>query len=170
MGTVKNLEHQEAIKKMQDLAEQIKVCMFCTKVDEMPFATRPMSTLEVDDEGVFWFFSADKSHKNWEIHQDRQVQLIYAKPNSSEFMSVYGKAQIVHDNTKIDELWNPMAKAWFKEGKMDPNLTLIMVKPEHAHYWDTLFGKMITLFSIAYSAISGKKADNGVEGELQLDD
>ncbi|MBA3682910.1 MAG: pyridoxamine 5'-phosphate oxidase family protein [Bacteroidetes bacterium] len=168
MGDIKDLSHKDAIKKMKELAEDIRICMFCTKTEKIPFDTRPMGTQQVDEEGNFWFFSASDSDKNSEIKQDEDVQLLYSKPSDSHFLSIAGKATISKDKKKIDELWNKLAEAWFKDGKDDPRLTVICVRPSEAHYWDTKNGKMISLLKIAISAISGKQMDGGIEGELKI--
>lgn len=34
MGHIDNLEHGEAVKKIQELAMDIRVCMFCTQLDK----------------------------------------------------------------------------------------------------------------------------------------
>jgi general stress protein 26 len=166
MGDTKNLATTDAIKKMKELAEKINICMFCTNVDSQPFETRPMGTQKVDDLGNFWFFSAADSHKNEEIKDKQHVHLIYADPGSSEYMNVCGQATVSRDRQKIEELWNDFAKAWFKGGKDDPNLTVVKVTPTKAYYWDTKYGKAATMLAIAASAISGKTMDAGVEGEL----
>ena len=127
-----------------------------------------MATSEVDDKGNFWFLSRRDSLKNEEVEENPDVQLIYANPGSAEFMTVYGHANIVNDRAKIQELWTPIAKAWFKDGADDPQLTAIRVRPEHAHYWDTKNGKAITLLKIATSVVSGKEMDGGVEGTLDI--
>jgi len=168
MGTVKDLDRGEAIKQMKKMAEDIGICMFCTDSGKLPFETRPMGTQEVDDEGNFWFLSAAESDKNAEIRMDHKVQLIYAKPSDAHFMTVYGTATVSKDKNKIDELWNDFAKAWFREGKDDPRLTVICVKPESAHYWDTKYGKMISLLAIAVSAVTSKEIDTGIEGKLNV--
>lgn len=168
MGEIKDLTHTEGIKKLKEIAEDIRVCMFCTATDNIPFATRPMGTQQVDAAGNFWFFSSADSDKNSEIKDDQQVQLIYSKASDAHFLSVTGKATIIRDRKKIDELWDKLAQAWFKGGKEDPNLTLICVKPENAYYWDTLNGKMISLIKIAISAFSGQQSDGGVEGKIKL--
>jgi general stress protein 26 len=168
MGEVKDLSNQEAVKKLQELAEDIGICMFCTKTEHMPFETRPMGTQQVDEDGNFWFFSASGSHKNSEIKEDEHVQLIYSSASDVHFLSVSGRASIRRDKQKINELWDKKAEAWFKGGKDDPGLTLICVRPDEAYYWDTLNGKMITLLKIALSAVSGKHMDGGVEGKLKL--
>lgn len=168
MSNIKNLYNEDAIKKIKDFVNDIKVCMFCTSVTDMPFRTRPMSTLEVDDEGNLWFFSAKSSDKNDEIKNDDTVQLIYSKNSDVHFLTITGKATIVEDQAKKDALWNPIVKAFFPEGKDDPNLSLVKIKPEAAHYWDTVNGKMITWFKMAASAVTGNQNNVGVEGKLKV--
>jgi general stress protein 26 len=168
MSNVKNLYNEDAVKKIKDFVDDIKFCMFCTSVTDMPFRTRPMSTLEVDEEGNLWFFSAKSSDKNDEIKDNDTVQLIYSKNSDVHFLTITGKATIVQDQAKKDELWNPIVKAYFPQGKDDPNLSLVKIKPEAAHYWDTINGKMITWFKMAASAVTGNQADVGVEGKLKV--
>ncbi len=165
---IKNLQRNEAVAKIQELVKHNGICMFTSSIGEVPLQTRPMSTQEVDDDGNFWFFSSKESHKNSEVSDDPRVQLLYANTSQSEFLTVYGKATILHDRKKIEEMWSPIVKAWFQEGKDDPDLTLIKVVPESAYYWDSKDNKMISLLKIAASAISGKTMDIGVEGTLQV--
>ncbi|RNI36619.1 general stress protein [Hanamia caeni] len=168
MSNVKNLYNEDAVKKIKDFVDDIKFCMFCTSVTDMPFRTRPMSTLEVDEEGNLWFFSAKSSDKNDEIKDNDTVQLIYSKNSDVHFLTITGKATIVQDQAKKDELWNPIVKAYFPQGKDDPNLSLVKIKPEAAHYWDTINGKMITWFKMAASAVTGNQNNVGVEGKLKV--
>lgn len=168
-GNVKNLNDREAIEKIQKLAGKESICLFATNLSKIPLTTRPMGTQEVDEEGNLWFMSAKSSDKNEEIEQDNRVQLFYSNTGSSEYLSIYGTAEIVFDRQKIDELWNPIAKAWFKEGKNDPEISLIKVTPEAAYYWDTKNSKMIDFIKIVASAVTGKTMDGGVEGKLRVD-
>jgi len=169
MGDVQHLQGKEAIEKMQQIADDTNTCMFCTDVDQIPFPTRPMATQKVDDEGNFWFISSKTSHKETEINESSKVQLIYARPDKYTFLSVYGKASSFYDRQKIEEMWTPIAKTWFPEGKDDPNLTLIKVTPEEAYYWDTKDGKLMSMLKIAAGAITGGKMDDGgVEGNMSV--
>src|SRR5690554_2364501 len=164
----KDLERNEAIAKIQNLAKDINIGMFCTDLDQQPFSTRPMAVREVDDEGNLWFISSASSHKNAEIKEDENVQLIFSKPSSSQFLSLYGKASIFRDREKIKELWTPIANAWFEEGKDDPNVTVLKVSPSTAYYWDTPNGKMITLLKVATAAVTGSNMDTGEQGKLEM--
>jgi general stress protein 26 len=168
MGDIKNLHDQEAITKIKEIGESVKTCMFCTGMDEIPFSTRPMATQEVDEQGCLWFFSDKQSHKNEDIKSDSKVQLIYADPGNTKFLSVYGTATVFYDKTKVEELWNPFIKTWFQEGKDDPNLSLIKVQSHEAYYWNTKDGRIVTLLKIAAGALSGKEMDGSVEGKLNV--
>lgn len=167
-----NYEHlsdKEAIAKIKELAEDIGTCMFCTELSVRPFPTRPMALQEVDDKGNLWFISSATSNKNFEIQHDNDVQLLFAKNQDAHFLSVYGEAVIYKDKAHIDEVWSPVAKAWFEQGKDDPNVTVIKVMPTDAYYWDTKYGKMISFLKWAKGAITGKMDDDlGLEGKLNV--
>ena len=130
MGDVKNLTATDAVKKMREIAKDANICMFVTDLSQLPLAGRPMATQEVDEEGNIWFMSDRNSDKNKEIENDDKVQLFYSHTGNYEYLSIFGRAEIVNDRSKIEELWSPMAKTWFKEGKDDPNISLIKVTPK----------------------------------------
>ncbi|KQT23282.1 general stress protein [Chryseobacterium sp. Leaf405] len=168
--STENLTHLEAIKKIKELSESAKICMFCTELGTTPINSRPMSLQETDDEGNLWFISSDTSNKNFEIKEDRNVQLFFMNNSDYQYLSVYGEASIYKDKTTIEEKWSPMAKAWFEDGKDDPNVSIIRVEPSETYYWDTKAGKLVSLFSFVASAITGKTTDNsdGVEGKAHI--
>lgn len=61
-----------------------------------------------------------------------------------------------------------MANAWF-DGKTDPKVSIIGVRPKDVRYWDTKHGKLVDMALMVYSAVTGdRNADGGVEGELKL--
>jgi general stress protein 26 len=165
---IQNLDRKEAIKKMKQLVGHTKTCLFVTRLSDTPLQARPMETQEVDDEGNFWFFSNEESDKNMEIESDSRVQLFFSSQSNSEFMSIYGHAMISRDQKRIDELWHPMAKAWLKEGKDDPSLTMLMVIPDEAYYWDTKNNKIVSLLKVMTSSVSGKVIDDEIEGRLNV--
>ncbi len=167
ISTVENLGRPDAIRKMKELVKDLRVCHFVTRLNTTPLQTRPMATQDVDDEGNFWFFSDEMSNKNFEIENDSRVQLLYGDPSKAEFLSVYGHAMIRRDPGKMDELWHPMVKAWFRD-RYDPTLTLIMVAPEDAYYWDTRNGKLVTLIKMVASTMSDQTREGGVEGKLEV--
>ena len=163
----KNLDNTAALEKYRNLAEDIGICMLISAPDDTQTA-RPMSTTKVEEDGTTWFFTSIVSGKIEEIRNDHLVRMIYAHPGKSSYMDVWGVANVVKDKQKIQELWNPIVKAWFPDGVDDPNLCLIRVNPSNAHYWDSEQGRMIQFMKIITSAVTGQKLSQGVEGSLNL--
>jgi len=167
MGDIKDLAARDAIVKMKEIAEG-EIAMLCTFAFAPAMHTRPMGTAAIDEDGTFWFLSGRDSGKNREIAANPIVQLVYAVPSKPAFLALQGTAAILRDQNKIDQLWNPLVKAWFTEGKSDPQITLLRVRPMRGHYWDTKHNKMIALAEIALGAVIGKTLDDGIEGSLQV--
>lgn len=167
--STQDLTSQEAIKKIKELSEKARICMFCTELDRLPVNSRPMGLQETDENGNLWFISSETSNKNFEIKEDKRVQLYFMNNSDSEYLSVFGDAYIYKDKSTIEDKWSPMANAWF-DGKDDPNVSIIRVEPKETYYWDTKAGKLVSLLSFAAAAISGNKTDNsdGVEGNATI--
>ena len=168
MGSYKDLVSQEGRDKFKELVESAGMCMFASNLDSLPISARPMSTLEVDEDGSLWFFSQASSDKNYEIKSDSRVQLFYNNTKSSEYLSVAGTAIIIRDEEKAKELWTAWSKAWFNKGVDDPELTIIKVVPEDIYYWDTKTNKVVSLLKIAVGALTGKSMDDGVQGKITV--
>jgi general stress protein 26 len=165
-----NLFSTEAIKKLKELSEKARTCMFITDLkSKLPFNARPMSLQECDEEGNLWFISSKESNKNMEISEDNRVQLYFMNNNDYEYLSILGKAYIYDDKSTIEDKWSIFANAWF-DGKNDPNVSIIRVTPEEAYYWDTKSGKFISMLRIFAAAIAGSKTDasDGVEGKIKI--
>jgi general stress protein 26 len=170
MGYIKNLVSKEAVEKIKELATGTDICMFTTSLSKLPLSARPMSTVDVDDDGNIWFISKKSSAKNQEVSADSRVQLFYASRNSSEYLNVYGEADIIIDKELFKEKWVPEAKAWLSEGVDDPEMSLIKVTPLDSYYWDTKHNKYVALFKMAAAIVTGKTAtdDDGVEGKASF--
>ena len=169
MSNTKDLNNNEAIDKLKSLVEEIMICLFCTDLKTDDGSTsRPMSAIKVCDQGNIWFFSEKDSDKNKAIANDKNVQLFFSHPAKGSYLVVNGEAEIIFDKTKIEELWTPVAKIWFKEGKDDPNISIIKVTPTTAYYWDTNGNRMINFIKMVASVVTGKNLLNGEEGTITL--
>ena len=167
--STQDLTNKEAIEKIKELSEKARICMFCTELDRLPVNSRPMGLQETDENGNLWFISSETSNKNFEIKEDKRVQLYFMNNSDSEYLSIFGDAFIYTDRSTIEDKWSPMANAWF-DGKDDPNVSIIRVEPKETYYWDTKAGKLVSLLSFAAAAISGGTTDNsdGIEGNAKI--
>ena len=164
-----DLAGAKAVEKVKELVKKAESCFFCTGTRTAGSSgARPMSVQQVDDSGSLWFLSADDSHKNEEMTRDRSVTLYFQGSAHSDFMVLHGDASISRDKAKIDELWEPVIKTWFTEGKDDPRITVIRVAPSDGYYWDTKHGTAIAGVKMLVGAAIGKTLDDSIEGRLQF--
>ena len=117
----------EAAEKLSKLIHGIQIAMMTTTDTDGTLRSRPMATQTKEFDGDLWFFSGKSSHKTAEIDADHRVNLSYADPSSSKYVSVSGTCRLVQDKAKAEQMWNPMYKAWFPKGLEDPDLCLLKV-------------------------------------------
>ena len=160
-------DRDRSIKKVKELMEGIDFCMLTT-IDSGNLRSRPMSTQQAEFDGDIWFFTSDNTHKMDEIAADPRVCAAYSKPEDSVYLSVSGRAELVRDRAKIEELWSPILKAWFPEGLDDPHLCLLKVSAEQAEYWDSSSGKLVQLFGFVKAIVTGEEADYGENRKITL--
>ena len=158
---------QESIEKLKNLLEGIDFCMLTT-INGGQLRSRPMSTQEFDENGELWFFTSDETHKVDEIEADSRVNAAYSKPDDNVYVSVAGRAAVVKDRKKIEELWNPILKAWFPDGLEDPTLCLLKVSVEEAEYWDSPNSKIVQIVGFVKALVTGQAADGGEYGKVNL--
>lgn len=158
----------EAREVLKEKIEDIEIAMLITEEPDGDLRSRPMSTSEMDEDGCLWFFTSEYSPKVNEISQDHKVNLSYAKPDKNLYVSVSGEAELVKDQNKIEERWNPILKAWFPQGLEDPKLALLKITPRQAEYWDASSSKMINFYHIAKAVVKGEKYEGGDNKKLNF--
>ena len=169
MSNTENLNSKEAIDKLKSLVNDITICLFRTNLKTDDGSTCcPMTAIKVCDQGNVWFFSEKSSERNKAISTDKNVQLLFSHPGKGSYLVVNGEAEIILDKTLIDELWTPAAKIWFKEGKDDPNVSVIKVKPTTAYYWDNAGNRMINFLKMVASVVTGSNLVEGKEGAIKI--
>ena len=163
-----DLTGKDAIDRIKELAEKAETCFFCTSPGEHDtVGARPMAVQEVDDDGNLWFLSADDSHKNEDLLRNPAVRLYFQGSHHSRFLLIDGMAVVSRDKARIDELWKPIMKTWFTEGKDDPRITVIKVEPTEGYYWDTKHGMAVAGIKMMIGAAVGKTMDDSIEGTLR---
>jgi general stress protein 26 len=167
-GNHTNLTGEEAITKMRNLIDKSGSCFFCTSTLMNKTNSSPMSVQKSDLNGDLWFLSPKDSIKNMEITQDSEVTLYFQGSPHSDFLELKGKATISDDRDLINELWDPMAKSWFKEGKDDPRISVIQFKTESGYYWDNEHGNSIAGVKLLIGVITGTSTDDSEEGSLKI--
>jgi general stress protein 26 len=159
----------EHLQKLRDLVKDIDFCMLTTIDQRGDLHSRPMSSNgDIDADGEIWFFTGASSHKVSEINDTPRVNLSFADPQNQHYVSISGRARLVRDRNKINELWREQFKMWFPEGKEDPNLALLRVKIEKAEYWDSPSSPISYALNFVETLITGQEADQGEHKQLEF--
>ncbi|MFS0868536.1 pyridoxamine 5'-phosphate oxidase family protein [Paenibacillus xylanilyticus] len=146
-------DHQEAIKKIQELIKDIDVAMLTT-VSEEGLVSRPMKTQDVEFDSNLWFLTKKDTSKFHELLRNQQVNVAYV---GKSFLSIRGEAELVESSEKIKEFWSPAYEKVLETTYDDPNLVLIKVTAESAEYWDS--GNKFKMAKFMFRRLLGKNTE-----------
>jgi general stress protein 26 len=155
------------LQKLRELVKDIDFCMLTTIDERGDLHSRPMSSNgDIDPDGDIWFFTGAFSHKVSEIKDTPRVNVSFADPQNQNYISITGRARLIRDRKKINELWKPQLQMWFPEGKDDPNIALLRVKIEKAEYWDSPSNPLSYALNFVSALVTGEEPDNGEHKKL----
>ncbi len=158
--------HEEKLEKLRELMKDLDFAMLTTVDDDGSLHSRPMSTQQVEFDGDLWFFTLANTGKVSDTLRDNQVNVSYAKPDEHRYVSVSGRAELLNDRAKMEELWSPVYKGYFPEGLDDPNLRLMKIHVDKAEYWESR-GFIPTVIAFAQT-LAGKDVEMGRNEKLNL--
>ena len=152
-------DHEDR-KKVWDLIKDIKVAMMVTQNASHEMSARPMVAAQTEFSGTLWFFSRDDTPKLDEIAKSGNVLLAYSHPSKQDYVSLAGKARIVHDRAKIKELWSEPMRTWFPKGPEDA-IAIIEVDVDSAEYWDAPSSALVYAYGYAKARLTGEPPHPG---------
>lgn len=159
------LHGAEAIARFRELVDDIHTVMLTSSTPSGMLDGRPMGVQQLDDTGVLWFFTGDDTAKVEEIQRNPGVALSYIDTRKATYVFARGSAVVLKDRAKAQELWSPLAKAWF-DGPDDPNLSLLRVQVESAEYWNDPAGGLVSILRVGAKAL-GANVSEGEMGHLE---
>lgn len=118
---------------LKALLESFDTGILITRHREQEHA-RPMAVAAVEGANTLWFVTLDSSPKTNEIQNDERVSATFQ--SSRKFVALSGRAELIKDHAKVEQLWQADWKVWFPKGKSDPDITLIRVTVTDAEFWD----------------------------------
>ncbi len=142
--------------KLVELLKDMPIGMLTTFGPEGPRSV-PMARQEVDPSAELWFITARDTAHVRALQSEPTVALTFSARDS--WVALSGRASVVEDQAKLEELWTTFAEAWMPEGPQDPNAVLLRVDVEQAEYWDTPGGKVASLLSFAKTKLTGETYD-----------
>ncbi len=148
------MSKQEQMDKIQAMVKDIKYTMMTTRTHEDHLHACPMSTTETSiGAKEIWFIGHKPSETVSNIEKNSEINLSYVTQDDKNYLSITGKAELVEDREKLEELWSVVYNAYFEQGIEDPKIQLIKVIPHGAEYWAN--GNTLTsAFKMAAAAVT----------------
>lgn len=151
--------------------EAVRVAMMATVDADGSLRSRPMWTQGDRFDGTLWFFVSEESPTAEALSRDPRIVLGYGAPSKDLFVSVTGRATLVHDRAKAEEMWNPYAEAWFPGGGIDdPHLALVRIDVEQAEYWEDKKPKLLQFAEVLVGAVTANPPKSGEQKKLSFGD
>lgn len=141
-------EKQDGHEKVTELVNRAQSAMMTTMTADGDHLSRPMTVQETEFDGDLWFFAYDSSDKARQIELNPKVNVSFSNDKKSEWISIAGTAEIVHDRAKAEQLWAKPLETWFPDGLETPGLALIKVHADTAEYWDAADSKVKQLLGM----------------------
>lgn len=163
---------EERTKREEFLSvlSKFDTAMLVTRDRSGGLRSRPMAIADTTEDGRLWFMSDVHSGKQEELAEDDHVNV--AMQGGDRFLSIRGRARVIRDERRQEELWSETRRLWFPDGPRDPNLVLIEILPEDAEYWDGSGLKGLKyLFNEAQAIVGGGTLDESARthGKLAFD-
>lgn len=154
------------LKAIASIVKASDVAFVTTMAENGHHHSRPLAVQDADFTGDLWFFTQDPSDKVDDIRRNPQVNA--ALQSKKGFLSIAGRAEIVHDRARIEEYWSPAVEAWFPEGKDDPTVALLRVRAESAEYWYTDEPGVVSAFKVVKALVKSDQPDVGENRTVEL--
>ncbi|VWX56325.1 General stress protein [Burkholderiales bacterium 8X] len=143
--------------KLFDLIKDTRFGMLTHRHGDGMLHSHPLTTQNksMDEGATLYFFIPKNGDIARHTVSDPVVNVSYANTDADSYVSVSGRASLLEDQAKKEQLFNTAAKAWFPDGPNDPNMGLLAVHIEEAEFWDVKDSKMVQIFKMMASAVTG---------------
>src|SRR5699024_6828314 len=122
---------------------------------------RPMHAIPDREKREILFYTQVADGKAHELANSNEVCLTFMSHKKNDYIAVQGTAALTRDRELIEKHWNTMVKAWFPEGKDDPNLAMMRVTVRAGEYWDASSSDISNALRMMTAAARGTRPDMG---------
>lgn len=147
------------VRKLDELIDDFQTAMLVTRSIAGKLRARPMAIARHVDGGRLYFATRADDGKLEEILSSSEVAV--TMQDGGQYLSISGTARIQTDRLLAEELWSESMRVWFPEGASDRQLTIIVVEPQYAEYWDrTGLRRLEFLWEAGKALLASRKASD----------
>ena len=169
------IDHKEvltgdaALAKLRELLRDFPIAFMMTVSDGIATA-RPIGVVgdHAAFDGSLWFITDKRSRKVRAINSGATTTLIFQNDKAGAYLHLSGRASVLDDREKLEELYTTLQRAWFPLGLDDPNITLVRFDVEQGDYWDSHDSLVRLAFAFAKSIVTKTPGKSGNAGVAKL--
>jgi general stress protein 26 len=163
------LSGDEAFAKVRELLEGFPIAFMVTVIDGS-LTARPIGVVgdHAAFDGSLWFITDKRSRKVKAIESGAETTLMFQNDKEGAYLNLSGRAAVVDDRKRLEELYTTLQRTWFPLGLDDPNITLIRFDAEQGDYWDSHDSLVRLAFAFAKSIITRTPGKSGNAGVAKL--
>ncbi|MCE3256846.1 MAG: pyridoxamine 5-phosphate oxidase-related, FMN-binding [Nitrobacter vulgaris] len=154
------MSRKNDIERIWDIVEKVVVCMLTTQFSD-GLRARPLEARPDRGAGLIFFVTDIHSPKEEEIEVRPDVGLVFIDSSDKAYLSITGRACIIHDADLTKAVWRKTDELWWPGGPSDPNVCLLQIEPSTAELWDGPASSVAIVFEFAKARLTGKKPNLG---------
>jgi general stress protein 26 len=158
-----------ALAKIRELLKDLPIAFMVTvSADEV--TGRPIGVVgdHAAFDGTLWFITDKRSRKVAAIDAGATTTLLFQNDNVGNYLQLIGRAAVVDDRAKLEELYTTLQRTWFPKGLEDPDITLVRFDAAAANYWDSHDSYVRLAMAFVKSVVTGTPGKSGNAGVASL--
>src|SRR5260221_14541039 len=151
---------KDLLSRVWEIIDRASVGMLTTQFAG-GLRARPLEARPDREAGLIWFVIDVRGAKDDEVDAAADIGLAFVDGGHGAFLSITGRASVIHDVAKAAAIWKDTDNAWLPGGPDDPNMRLLRVEPSIAELWDGPTSAVATAWEFAKARLTGAKPDLG---------
>lgn len=147
-------------KNLSDALDGLRFAMVATADDLGTWKSRPLAMAGQDGDTLSFLVAVDADWVEALEDSGSPTTVTFSDPGKNSYVSLQGSARTVQDRSRIAELWNVGAGAYF-EGKDDPKVRVLDVTVHYGEFWDAPSGRLGAAVQLASAAVGRPTGEQG---------
>jgi general stress protein 26 len=129
-----------------------------------------MSSYHEQETHTLWFYSYADNKLSGPLKDGKSEDAMFhfVDKERQVWACIMGTLSCNRDQAHIDKFWDSQAKAWFAEGKDDPQLTMLKFEPREAEVWINEKGLVRYGLGVLKANLTKTTPDPGVHETIKL--
>jgi general stress protein 26 len=162
------LQGKAALEKIRELLKIFPIAFMVT-VAGGELTARPIGIVGDDEfDGTLWFITDKRSRKVRAIEAAAFTTLLFQNDKEGSYLQLTGRASVVDDRQKLEQLYTTLQRTWFPKGLDDPDITLVRFDADEASYWDSHDSYVRLALAFVKSIVTGTPGKSGDAGVARL--